>query len=240
MSVIFYLDETTSTNDWLRERCDVLSDGACVTAERQTLGRGRRGHSWDTAAGMLAMSILLKDPPDFMTLTARVGLAVCDAIEELYPDISAGIKWSNDIIIENRKVCGILCESVKIGECLNVICGIGVNISQSDDYFKDMELPNAISLKTATDTEIPKKALCEKILEKVIIRSRQTFDECYDEYKARLLNLGREVKLIRGNEEQLARAVDISENGCLICENENGRFEVNSGEVSIRGKDGYL
>lgn len=238
MSGIFYLNETTSTNDWLRERCDALSDGTCVTAERQTLGRGRRGHSWDTAAGMLAMSVLLKDPPDFMTLAARVGLAVCDAIEEL--GIKAGIKWSNDIIIENRKVCGILCESVKKGECLNVICGIGVNISQSDDYFKDMGLPNAVSLKTVTNTEIPKKALCEKILEKVIIRSRQTFGECYEEYKARILNLGREVKLIRGNEEQLARAVDIAENGCLICENENGRFEVNSGEVSIRGKDGYL
>ncbi len=238
MSGIFYLNETTSTNDWLRERCDVLSDGDCVTAEKQTLGRGRRGHSWDTAEGMLAMSILLKDPPDFMTLTARVGLAVCDAIEEL--GINAGIKWSNDIIIENRKVCGILCESIKKGECLNVICGIGVNISQSDNYFKDMKLPNAISLKTVTNTEIPKKALCEKILEKTIFRSKQTFDECYEEYKARLLNLGREVKLIRGKEEQLARAVDIAKNGCLICENESGRFEVNSGEVSIRGKDGYL
>ncbi len=236
MSGIFYLDETTSTNDWLKERCDELSDGACVTAERQTLGRGRRGHAWDTAAGMLAMSVLLKDPPDFMTLTARVGLAVCDAIEEF--GIKAFIKWSNDIIIENRKVCGILCESVRKGEY--VICGIGVNISQSDDYFRKIGLPNAVSLKTVTNKDIPKKALCEKILEKVIIRSKQTFCECYDEYKARLLNLGREVKLIRGNEEQLARAVDIAENGCLICENESGRFEVNSGEVSIRGKDGYL
>ncbi len=238
MSGIFYLSETTSTNDWLKERCGELSDGDCVTAERQTMGRGRRGHAWDTAEGMLAMSVILKNPPDFMTLTARVGLAVCDAIEELYPDAKAFIKWSNDIIIENRKVCGILCESVKKGEY--VICGIGVNVSQSDDYFRTIGLPNAVSLKTATNTEVPKKALCEKIRERVIIRSRQTFCECYDEYKSRLINLGREVKLIRNNEEQLAKAVDISKNGCLICENESGRFEVNSGEVSVRGKDGYL
>lgn len=240
MNNIIFLEETSSTNDWLRERCNTLSDGACVISERQTSGRGRHGHLWDTAEGMLAMSVLLKDPPDFMTLTARVGLAVCDAIEELYPDIKAGIKWSNDIIIENRKVCGILCESIKICECLNVICGIGVNISQSDDYFRHMELPNAISLKTATNTEIPKKVLCEKIYERVIFRAGECFKNCYEEYKNRVINIGREIRIIRGTSEIFAKASDIAENGCLICEDENGCFEINSGEVSIRGKEGYI
>lgn len=242
MNKIIFLDETTSTNDWLRERCETLSDKTCVTAERQTSGRGRRGHGWETANGMLAMSILLKDPPDIPTLTARAGLAVCDVISELYPMLSVktGIKWPNDVIIENHKVCGILCESVKIGDSVNVICGIGVNVSQSEEYFKTAGLPNAGSLKMLSGVELSKKLLCEKICERVIVRAAERFCGCYDEYKARVLNLGREVRILRGNDEKRARAVDVAEDGCLICEDESGRFEVNSGEVSIRGKEGYL
>lgn len=240
MDEIIFLKETTSTNDWLKEHCNSLSDGACVTAEHQTMGRGRRGHSWDTASGMLAMSVLLKNPHDFETLTARVGLAVCGAVEELYTGVKAGIKWSNDIIIKNRKVCGILCESVKFGDTLNVICGIGVNISQTDEYFKSAGLLNAVSLKEVSGAEMPKEILCKKIRENVISRAEMTFKECYEEYKARLLNLGREVRIIRGNDEKTAKAVDVAENGSLICEDKNGRFEVYSGEVTVRGKDGYL
>lgn len=241
MSEIIFLKETSSTNDYLREYCETLSDKTCVLAERQTSGRGRRGHSWESAEGMLAMSVLLKDPPDVSTLTARIGLAVCDAVGELYPVLTGiGIKWPNDVIIEYRKVCGILCESVKICDCVNVICGIGVNISQNEEYFKSIGLTNAGSLKMLSGIELSKKDICEKILERVIIRSKEHFRDCFDEYRSRILNLGREVRIIRGNEERRAAAVDLSENGCLICEDKNGRFEVNSGEVSIRGVDGYI
>ncbi|MCH5195556.1 MAG: biotin--[acetyl-CoA-carboxylase] ligase [Oscillospiraceae bacterium] len=242
MSEIIFLKETSSTNDWLRARCGTLSDMTCVTAERQTAGRGRRGHSWETSDGMLAMSVLLKDPPDVSTLTARVGLAVCDAISELYSMLSekAGIKWPNDIIIENHKVCGILCESVKIGDCVNVICGIGVNVSQSEEYFNSVGLANAASLKMLSGIELSKKKLCEKIFEKTSIRAKEMFCACYEEYKDRVINIGREVRILRGDNERRATAVDIAQNGCLICEDESGRFEVSSGEVSIRGIEGYL
>ncbi|MCH5203460.1 MAG: biotin--[acetyl-CoA-carboxylase] ligase [Oscillospiraceae bacterium] len=241
MNEIIFLDETSSTNDWLRERCETLSDKTCVTAERQTSGRGRRGHSWETSEGMLAMSILFKDPPDVPTLTARIGLSVCDAVAELYPALSqTGIKWPNDVIVGNHKVCGILCESFGIGDCVNVICGIGLNVSQSEEYFKKVGLPNAGSLKMLSGIELPKKLLCEKIRERAIIRAGELFCGCYEEYRARVLNIGKEVRILRGNDERRARAVDVAENGCLICEDEGGRFEVNSGEVSIRASEGYI
>lgn len=241
MNEIIFLNETSSTNDWLKKRCAELPDGACVTAERQTAGRGRRGHSWETAEGMLAMSVLLKNPRDLDTVTARIGLAVCDVISKLYPRIpEIGIKWPNDVIIENHKVCGILCESVKIGDCVNVICGIGVNVSQNDDYFQRVGLPNGGSLKMLSGAELPKKILCENIAERVIFRAAMLFSECYDEYRSRVVNIGREVIILRGSDKRRARAVDVAENGCLICEDERGRFEVNSGEVSVRGTEGYL
>lgn len=256
MSEIIFLEKTSSTNDWLRERCETLPDRTCVVAERQSAGRGRRGHGWETSEGMLAMSVLFRSPPDASTLTARIGLAVCDALSELYPmpeiENNIGIKWPNDILIHDRgaykKICGILCESVRIGayidndnsDNLNIICGIGVNISQSEEYFQAHGLPNAGSLKMLSGVELPKRTVCEKILEKAIIRVGERFCDCYEEYKARVMNLGREVRILREGHELRARAVDIAQNGSLICENQDGRFEINSGEVSVRGTEGYL
>lgn len=241
MSDLIYLEETDSTNNYLRLHLGELSDGAAVTAERQTAGRGRRGHSWADTDGMLPMSVLLIDPPDRETLTARVGLAVCDAIGKMYenpPEI--GIKWPNDIIAADHKVCGILCESVCSGDRVYVICGIGINISQSEDYFLSAGLPHAGSLKMLTGFAPDKKSLFESIAKAAKIRAAKPFSECYDEFKARLVNIGRKVKIIGADGERIALAEDVAPNGFLICRDENGVFEVGSGEVSVRGENGYL
>lgn len=240
MKTIF-LDETDSTNNYLKSHCNELCDQTTVTAQRQTAGKGRMGHSWADSSGILPFSVLLKDPVEPQNISARVGLAVCETLENaLLRKFSVKIKWPNDIILENHKVCGILCESVRFGECLNVICGIGVNISQSEDYFIGAGLPNAGSVLSLTGEVLDRSTLLEEISERVIFRSKMPFKECFEEYKSRVINLGREVKIIRKNTEKTAFAEDISENGCLICRDENGLFEVNSGEVSVRGKEGYI
>lgn len=243
MSDIIRLDKVGSTNDHLKARCGELSDGTVVTARIQTAGRGRRGHAWAADEGMLPLSILLKDPPERDTLTARVGLAVCEAIEDVCGDLpKAAIKWPNDVIADNFKVCGILCESVFFGDCANVIAGIGVNVSQSKDFFKASELPHAASLLMLTGKAPDRDVLIEAIVSCVKKRAAMPFLECYGEYKARLLNLNREVKLISAKGERTAFAVDVAPNGHLIClcRDENGTFEVSSGEVSVRGTDNYI
>lgn len=241
MSNLIFLEETDSTNNYLRQHLGELSDGAAVTAERQTAGRGRRGHAWADSDGMLPMSVLLIDPLDRETLTARVGLAVCDAIGKMYaspPDI--GIKWPNDIIASDHKVCGILCESVCLGDRVYVICGIGINISQSEDYFLSAGLLHAGSLKMLTGFAPDKRSLFESVAATVKNRSAKLFSECYDEFKSRLVNIGRKVKIIGTDGERIAIAEDVAPNGFLICRDENGVFEVGSGEVSVRGENGYL
>ena len=238
---LIYLKETDSTNSYLKAHCNELPSGTTVTAERQTAGRGRRGHSWSANSGMLPLSVLLKDPPESETLTARIGLAVCGAIEKMYavpPKI--GIKWPNDIIAANCKVCGILCESVHFGDTLNVICGIGVNISQSEEYFRAENLPHAGSLLTVTGEAPDRDALLREIAGSVINRAAQPFAECYAEYKERLLNLGKKVKIVSAQGDRIAFAEDVAPNGFLICKDEDGMFEVNSGEVSVRGENGYI
>lgn len=241
MDNLIRLKEVDSTNSYLRAHCSELPDGCAVTAELQTAGRGRRGHNWAADCGMLPLSILLKDPPECETLTARAGLSVCAAIEKMYADPpKIAIKWPNDIIIENRKVCGILCESVCFGDSLNVICGIGVNISQSEDFFRAENLPNAASLLTLTGAAPDRGELFAGIVSEVRARAAVPFSECFEEYRSRLLNLGNKVKIIGSEGERIAIAEDIAPNGFLICRDENGVFEVGSGEVSVRGINGYL
>ena len=240
MKTIF-LDKVDSTNNYLKAHCNELSDQTTVTALRQVAGKGRLGHSWEGCEEMLPLSILLKNPTEPENLSARAGLAVCEALEEAVSgQFYAGLKWPNDIILENHKVCGILCESVRVGACLNVICGIGINISQSEDYFKHAGLPNGGSILSITGLSISRNELFERVAERVIFRCTMPFRKCFEEYRKRVLNIGREVKLIRNGAEKIAFAEDVSEQGFLICRDENGVFEVNSGEVSVRGKEGYI
>lgn len=244
MSEIVFLDEVDSTNSYIKRRLAELSDGGAVTARLQTAGRGRRGHDWAANEGMLPLSILLKDPPDQETITARAGLAVCETLEKLCKEApeppKASIKWPNDIIIRNRKVCGILCECVFFGECADVIVGIGVNLSQNEAFFKAAGLPHAASLFMLTGAAPDRAELVSAIAERVKFRAAMPFSACYDDYKARLLNLNRQVRIISQNGERAAFAEDVAQNGFLVCRDENGVFEVSSGEVSVRGIDGYL
>lgn len=242
MENVIFLDEVDSTNDYLKRRRSELPSGAAVTAKRQTSGKGRRGHSWDGNDGMLPMSLLFKNPVDLGTLTARAGLGVCEALESC-PGINARalLKWPNDVIMENRKVCGILCESLRNGACTDVICGIGVNISQTAEYFRKAGLPNAASVLMVSGTAPDKNELFGLIADCVKRRAAMPFSECLEAYKSRIVNIGKEVRLIENDTEKTAFAVDISDRGYLVCRSDNGElFEVNSGEVSVRGLYGYV
>lgn len=241
MQNLIYLEEVDSTNNYLKAHCNELADGVAVTARIQTAGRGRRGHNWADDEGMLPLSVLLKNPADCDTLTARIGLAVCDSLgETLHNPPRICIKWPNDIIVAERKVCGILCESVFFGDCRNVICGIGINISQSEEFFRAKNLPHAGSLLSLTGQSPDRDGLFKSVVEAVKRRAAIPFADCYDEYKKRLANLGLSVRIISPNGERIAAAVDVSANGFLICRDESGEFEVSSGEVSVRGLDGYV
>lgn len=238
--MILELEECTSTNDYMREHFAELPDGAVITAKLQTSGRGRRGHTWEADNGMLPISILMKNPIERDTITARVGLAVCYALENVTGLSEIFIKWPNDIIIGDKKVCGILCECTFWGDCANVICGIGVNVSQSEEFFRRRDLPNGASLLALSGEIYERNTLIEAIAENVNRLASMSFSQCIADFRSRVINLGRTVRLVEKNGCRTAKAVDIAPNGFLICEDESGRFEVGSGEVSVRGANGYI
>lgn len=239
MIELIRLDEVDSTNSYIKRHIGELSDGCAVTARLQTAGRGRCGHDWAADEGMLPLSMLLVNPPERGSLTARAGLAVCEAIEGLC-GVSASIKWPNDIIIGSHKVCGILCECVVFGDDACVIVGIGVNVSQNAAFFEHAGLPHAASLLMETGTAPSRDELACFIAENVIKRAAMPFAECYDEYGARLVNIGKTVRIFSPDGEITATAVDVAENGFLVCRGENGIFTVGAGEVSVRGENGYI
>lgn len=236
-----HLDEVDSTNSYLKQHRDGLPDGTMVTAGLQTAGRGRRGHDWLADRGMLPFSLLLKNPPHPDTITLCAAVAVCEALEKLFPEENFGIKWPNDIILRGHKLCGILCESVCFGSSIDIVCGIGVNISQSADFFEKANIPHGGSIEMLTSRKVPdREALAEDISERLYNFTRDGFDAVSDEYKAHCLTIGKRIRIIENGNEREAFAEGIAPNGFLICSDENGRFEVNSGEVSVRGLLDYI
>lgn len=234
------LDEVDSTNSYLKQHRSGLPDGTLVTAGLQTAGRGRRGHDWLADRGMLPFSLLLKSPPHPDTVTLCAAVAVCGALEALLPEEKFGIKWPNDIILHGYKLCGILCESVCFGSSMDIICGIGINLTQTPEFFKKANIPHGASLEMLTNFVPDREKLAEDIAQRLYEYSRDGFACVSEEYQKRCLTVGRRIRIIQNGSEREAFAEGIAPNGFLICSDENGRFEVNSGEVSVRGLMDYV
>ncbi len=235
-------DTLPSTNTYIKEHADELPDRTVVIADLQSNGKGRIGNTWLATRGMLPLSILIKAPQNGHDLTVVCAVAVCRAVERLC-GIKAGIKWTNDIICSERKVCGILCESsVKCSSdgaiYNNVVCGMGLNVNQDKDFFEKSGLPNAASLYMLTGKKYDKMIAAEYIIAELIQLTDTDFSEVIKEYSERCVTLGKAVKLVQNNTETTAFAKAIAPDGCLICENENGEFTVNSGLVRVRGVGG--
>lgn len=164
---LLVLEQVSSTNDLVWDYAGSPdAEGLCVFAETQTAGRGRRGRSWyDDQRGSLLFSFLLQPGPlhaDILTLAAAVAVA-----EALSRQISLPfrIKWPNDVLVEDRKVCGILTESRTVRGQTCFVIGIGLNVNQSREFFAslDLEMP-ATSLAIEAGRHFDRNTLAASIL----------------------------------------------------------------------------
>lgn len=153
---VLYFDSLDSTNNYAREiAAEGCSDGMSVIAGQQTAGRGRLGRGWESPPDKgIYISVVLRPPlapVETQILTLAAAVAAANAISEA-TGLDAGIKWPNDLIIDGRKVCGILLEMNSEADRVNyVILGIGINYSQNEDDFPEELRDRAISLKTAAE-----------------------------------------------------------------------------------------
>ncbi|HYV37276.1 MAG TPA: biotin--[acetyl-CoA-carboxylase] ligase [Gemmataceae bacterium] len=142
---VFVFDRLDSTNSFaLSLANDAANDGLVIVADEQTAGRGQHGRQWSCPGGSgVLMSVLLFPPPHLRRpaiLTSWAAVSVCELILK-NTGLKATIKWPNDVLIDNRKVCGILIEQ-KGG----TVAGIGLNVNQPAEYFVEAGLPLAASL----------------------------------------------------------------------------------------------
>ncbi len=133
---LILLDEVDSTNEEVKRlAAQGAEDGTVVAAEHQTSGRGRFGRVWDSDNGGLYFTILLRPelpPSDIASITLAAGYGVCLAVRE-YSGADARIKWPNDVIIGNRKICGILTEMAAQSDRIDYVAiGIGINLNHGD------------------------------------------------------------------------------------------------------------
>lgn len=227
----------TSTNTYIKEKFEHLADRTVVTADSQTAGKGRRGKNWMSDDGSsLYMSVLLKRIQMRFSISGICGTAVCLALEQEFGE-TFSIKWPNDIILKEKKVAGILCELVMDQDTPAFVCGIGVNLNQTEKTFHTYNLPYAGSLYMLLGKKSDKKKIAEKIVKQLDRLLITPHEKQMDEYRKRQVLLGRTVSISDGRH---GMAVDITEEGLLILQTENGKETVLSGEVSVRGGKGYL
>ena len=221
--------------------------GTVVFANQQLAGKGRLGRNWITKEDeAITVSYLLK--PDIMPsqasqLTMVAAVAVACAIEEV-TGLSCQIKWPNDIVIDGKKVCGILTEMAADMEQIHyVVVGIGVNVN-SHAFAKEIE-QTAISLSQLLHHKVDRMKLLAAMLQQ-FEQNYEIFMETKDltgmlkSYNDRLVNCDREVVIIEKEHRFQAIARCINAKGELIVEVDGQEKKIVSGEVSVRGIYGYV
>jgi len=215
-----YYREVKSTNEKAREMAATCGNGAVVLAEVQTGGRGRLSRSWRSPSGGIWMSLILK-PKMPLAQAYRINMAVSVAIARtlirLY-GIRPGIKWPNDILINERKLCGILIEVSAEIDCLEyAVVGIGINANINVDDFPDDW--NATSLSREIGCQVSRTKLIQALLMEIEKAYMQMGSpEIYSEWRDRSVTLGRRVRVTSMEGDLEGIAVSLSEDGALEIE----------------------
>ena len=244
-----YYDEIDSTNNRAKALGEAGgADGTLFVAETQTAGKGRRGRCWQSPAGSsISMSILLRpkmNPSDAPMLTLVMAYASTIALREK-TGLDIGIKWPNDLVVNGKKISGILTEmSAEIDYINHVVIGIGINVNQ--DTFPDDIKETASSLKMELGKRIKRSGLIAAVMKNFekyyeIFQETEDLSGLQELYNSMLVNRDQEVKVLEPGNEYKAHAIGINQTGELIVRTPDGKEkEIYAGEVSVRGVYGYV
>ncbi len=246
---VFFFEKTDSTNIQAKQLGEKgMPHGTLVTANQQDKGRGRRGRFWESPAGSsIYMSILLRPeiPPDKAPmLTLVMALSTAEGLKEC-TGLDVQIKWPNDIVLNGKKLVGILTEmSTEIDYINHVVIGVGINVNIQT--FPEELNEKATSIYIETGHKIKRSkiiAVIMKYFEKnyALFMQAQNLENLKDKYNSLLVNREKEVRILGAKEQFTAIALGINRHGELLVRREDGQEEaVFAGEVSVRGVYGYV
>lgn len=244
----FYLPQVGSTNTVLKEAAPRLPSGAACAAGVQTAGRGRMGRAWVGEGKDLPFSLLIRAAQPQPALALCCGIAVAEALT-VCTGRTFRIKWPNDIICGDKKICGILCECFAAPDGgVFMICGIGVNLTQTAADFQRAGLPYGGSVEMCTGKRLEPTETAAAILNRLEPLyeelEREGFGALKPLYAENCVTLGRQVQVTEGGRTACGRAVDIRPDGSLLVAFGSGPGEslrpVLAGEASVRGLFGYV
>ena len=242
-SDIHILDTTDSTNNYAKKLAEEgAPENTIVIANEQTSGKGRLGRSFISPKNTgIYMSIILR--PDMkidiaQMLTSCIAVSAAKAIDSLYK-CNTRIKWVNDLMVNDKKICGILTEATIDCEAANfryIVAGIGINVGSIRSVFDNELLETASSLEDETGIVIPRSRIIAAVIDSVINDYMSLSDKSFlDEYRKRSWITGKPVTIYAHGIQKDAVAVDIDDTAGLVVKYKNGETEViNSGEARVR------
>jgi BirA family biotin operon repressor/biotin-[acetyl-CoA-carboxylase] ligase len=230
-NIDFYLlDTVDSTNTFAKEKL-LNKDYLVVISEQQTAGRGRQGKEWYSPnAGNIYMTIKFKDKNP-APLSLIIGLLISEAMDSVSGQkINAGLKWPNDLLINKKKICGILIESEMNADEVEFIVGIGINYSlpKKESWWGEIgELADIL----------PREKLMNSILQNIINYKENGYKNWKDAWEKRCMHIGIELKALSNNQKETDIGIfnGINEEGKMLLQTERTLKIISSGECSIKG-----
>ncbi len=212
-------------------------EGTVIIADEQTAGRGRIKRAWLSPKGSIALSIILYPSvvnlPSFIMLAS---LAVVHSVETV-TGLRSQIKWPNDVLVNDRKVCGILIESSVRGNIVDyAIIGIGVNVNLKLSDFSEI-LSTATSLSAELGREVSRLRIIRRILVEVerLYLALQAGESIYEEWRDSLVTLGRRVRIKSGKTVYEGVAESVARDGSLLLRHSNGNLSrIVAGDATLR------
>lgn len=241
---ICYKEKVDSTNNFAKKLANEgCRDGLLVVAEEQEAGKGRLSRGWISPyAKGIWFSVVLKPPflpQEASKCTLLAAVAVAKAVNDI-KGVKAAIKWPNDIILNGRKLVGILTEmNAEFGHINYVVIGIGINTCASRDDYPPEVRNLAVSVADAAKESFLRVELLAAVLKNMEelyeLSVAHGFSAVFDEWRKYSCILGQKVKVIAPDKTYLGTAVDIDSDGLLLVKTNNGHLEkVVAGDVSIR------